>query len=95
MTVLIKPLVTEKVTDLNEKGKYGFVVDKTANKIQIKTAVEKMYGVTVEKVATMRYQGKVKTRYTKSRVISGRRDAFKKAIITLAEGEVIDFYSNI
>jgi large subunit ribosomal protein L23 len=70
-------------------------VDKTANKIQIKTAVEKMYGVTVEKVATMRYQGKVKTRYTKSRVISGRRDAFKKAIITLAEGEVIDFYSNI
>lgn len=95
MTVLIKPLVTEKVTDLNEKGKYGFVVDKTANKIQIKNAVEKMYGVTVEKVATMRYQGKVKTRYTKARVISGRRDAFKKAIITLAEGEVIDFYSNI
>ena len=95
MTVLIKPLVTEKVTDLNEKGKYGFVVDKSANKIQIKNAVEKMYGVTVEKVATMRYQGKTKTRYTKSRVISGRRDAFKKAIITLAEGEVIDFYSNI
>lgn len=95
MTVLIKPLVTEKVTDLNEKGKYGFVVAKTANKVQIKKAVEKMYGVTVEKVATMRYAGKTKTRYTKSRVISGQRDAFKKAIITLAEGEVIDFYSNI
>ena len=61
MTVLKRPLVTEKVSELNEKGKYGFVVEKTANKVEIKKAVEKMYGVTVEKVATMRYQGKDKS----------------------------------
>jgi large subunit ribosomal protein L23 len=95
MTVLKKPLVTEKVSDLNEKGKYGFMVDKDANKIEIKNAVEKMYGVTVEKVATMKYSGKGKSRYTKSRVITGRTPSFKKAIVTLAEGDVIDFYGSI
>ncbi len=95
MTVLKKPLVTEKVSALNEKGKYGFVVDKDANKVQIKTAVEKMYGVTVEKVATMNYSGKAKSRYTKSRVITGKTPSFKKAIVTLAEGDVIDFYGSI
>jgi len=95
MTVLKKPLVTEKVSALNEKGKYGFVVDKDANKIQIKTAIEKMYGVTVEKVATMKYAGKAKSRYTKSRVITGKTPSFKKAIVTLAEGDVIDFYGSI
>ena len=95
MTVLKRPLVTEKVTELNEKGKYGFMVDKDANKIQIKSAVEKMYGVTVEKVSTMRYQGKNKSRYTKARVISGRKPSYKKAIVTVAEGEVIDFYGSI
>ena len=95
MSVLIKPLVTEKVSDLNEKGKYGFIVDRKANKVEIKKAVEQMYGVTVESVNTMQYQGKRKTRYTKSRVVSGRTDSFKKAIITVAEGEVIDFYSGI
>jgi large subunit ribosomal protein L23 len=95
MTVLKKPLVTEKISDLNEKGKYGFVVDNGANKIQIKNAVEKMYGVTVEKVATMRYGGKKKSRYTKSRVVSGSAPSFKKAIVTLVEGDVIDFYGSI
>lgn len=95
MTVLKKPLVTEKVSALNEKGKYGFVVDKDANKIDIKKAVEKMYGVTVEKVATMKYAGKSKSRYTKSRVITGKAPSFKKAIVTLAEGDVIDFYGSI
>lgn len=95
MTVLKKPLVTEKVSALNEKGKYGFVVDNSANKIEIKTAVEKMYGVTVEKVATMKYPGKAKSRYTKSRVITGKTPSFKKAIVTLAEGDVIDFYGSI
>ncbi|NJN27106.1 MAG: 50S ribosomal protein L23 [Cyclobacteriaceae bacterium] len=95
MTVLKKPLITEKVSELNEKGKYGFVVEKTANKVEIKRAVEKMYGVTVDKVATMRYQGKDKSRFTKARVISGRTASFKKAIVTLAEGDVIDFYGNI
>lgn len=95
MSVLKKPLVTEKVSALNEKGKYGFVVDKKANKVEIKKAVEEMYGVTVEDVNTMRYQGKAKSRYTKSGVISGRTDSFKKAIVTVAEGEIIDFYSGI
>ena len=66
MSVLIKPLVTEKVSDLNEKGKYGFIVYRKANKVEIKKAVEQMYGVTVESVNTMQYQGKQKTRYTKS-----------------------------
>jgi len=95
MSVLKKPLVTEKVSALNEKGQYGFVVDINANKVEIKRAVEDMYGVTVESVNTMKYQGKNKSRYTKSRVIAGRANSFKKAIVTVAEGEVIDFYSGI
>lgn len=95
MSVLIKPLVTEKVSALNEKGKYGFVVDRKANKVEIKKAVEKMYGVTVEDVNTMNYLGKAKSRYTKSRIISGRTPSYKKAIVTVADGEVIDFYSEI
>ncbi|HHL52575.1 MAG TPA: 50S ribosomal protein L23 [Flammeovirgaceae bacterium] len=95
MSVLIKPLITEKVSALNESGKYGFIVDRRANKIQIKQEVEKMYGVTVESVNTMRYPGKTKARYTKSRVITGRTPSYKKAIVTVAEGDVIDFYSGI
>jgi large subunit ribosomal protein L23 len=95
MSVLIKPLVTEKVSALNEKGKYGFVVAKTANKVEIKKAVEKTYGVSVETVNTMRYAGKNKSRYTKTGVVSGRTPSYKKAVVTVAEGEVIDFYSGI
>jgi large subunit ribosomal protein L23 len=95
MSVLIKPLVTEKVSALNEKGKYGFVVAKTANKVQIKKAVEKAYGVTVESVNTMRYNGKTKSRYTKTGVVSGRTSSYKKAVVSVGEGEVIDFYSGI
>lgn len=76
-------------------NRYGFVVHKNANKIQIKQAVEKMYGVSVESVNTMRYAGKAKSRFTKSGVITGKTKSFKKAIVTLAEGEMIDFYSNI
>ncbi|HEY9490175.1 MAG TPA: 50S ribosomal protein L23 [Chryseosolibacter sp.] len=95
MSVLKKPLVTEKVSALNEKGKYGFIVDAGANKVEIKIAVEKQYGVNVEKVNTMNVMGKLKTRYTKAGVLSGRRPNYKKAIVTLAEGEVIDFYSNV
>lgn len=95
MEILIKPLVTEKVSDLNEKGQYGFIVDRKANKVDIRKAVEKMYGVNVESVNTMRYTGKEKTRYTKTKIISGRTAAYKKAIVTVAEGEVIDFYSGI
>jgi len=95
MSVLKKPLVTEKVSALNEKGKYGFIVDADANKVEIKNAVEKQYGVNVEKVNTMTVMGKLKTRYTKAGVLAGRRPNYKKAIVTLAEGEVIDFYSNV
>ena len=95
MSVLKKPLVTEKVSALNEKGKYGFIVDAEANKVEIKKAVEKQYGVNVENVNTMNVMGKFKTRYTKAGVLSGRRPNYKKAIVTLAAGEVIDFYSNV
>jgi large subunit ribosomal protein L23 len=95
MSILKKPLVTEKVSSLNEKGKYGFIVDAEANKVEIKKAVEKQYGVNVEKVNTLNVMGKFKTRYTKAGVLSGRRPNYKKAIVTLAEGEVIDFYSNV
>jgi len=95
MSVLKKPLVTEKVSSLNEKGKYGFIVDAEANKVEIKKAVEKQYGVNVARVNTMNVMGKMKTRYTKTGVLAGRKPNYKKAIVTLAEGEVIDFYSNV
>ncbi len=96
MKIIIKPIVTEKMTELGEKlNRYGFVVDKRANKLQIKDAVEELYNVTVTDVNTMVYGGKTKSRYTKSGVITGRTNSYKKAIVTLAEGENIDFYSNI
>ncbi len=96
MDILIKPIVTEKMTDQGEKlNRYGFVVDKEANKVQIKQAVEELYEVNVTSVNTMRYAGKSKTRFTRSGVQSGKTSAFKKAIVTIAEGEAIDFYSNI
>jgi len=96
MSILIKPIVTEKMTDQGEEmNRYGFIVNKTANKIEIKKAVEELYGVTVQSVNTMRYGGKAKSRFTKSGIITGKSKSYKKAIITLAEGENIDFYSNI
>lgn len=96
MNILIKPLITEKMTGISEKfNRYGFIVDKKANKLQIKTAVQDMYSVTVDSVNTIRYAGKTKNRYTKKGFISGKTNAFKKAIVTLAQGETIDFYSNI
>lgn len=96
MDILLKPIVTEKMTEQSEiMNRYGFIVDQRANKIQIKQAVEEMYGVTVESVNTMRYLGKRKSRYTKSGVVIGRKDSFKKAIVTLVDGDKIDFYSNI
>jgi len=95
MSVLIKPLITEKASALNEKGKYGFIVEKKANKVEIKKEIEKIYGVTVQDVNTMIYQGRAKSRYTKARVVSGRTPSFKKAIVTVADGDVIDFYSGI
>ena len=96
MNIIIKPVITEKMTSLGEKlNRYGFIVNKKANKIQIKKAVEEFYGVDVVTVNTINYSGKEKSRFTKGGVISGRTSAYKKAIITLAEGETIDFYSNI
>ena len=96
MDILIKPIVTEKMSAQGEDmNRYGFVVHKKANKIQIKEAIEKTYGVAVESVNTMRYGGKIKSRYTRSGLVSGKRSSYKKAIVTLAEGESIDFYSNI
>ena len=96
MDILLKPIVTEKMTDQGETlGRYGFVVDKKANKIQIKKAIEEMYGVNVVAVNTITYSGKNKSRYTRTGIISGTTKSYKKAIVTLAEGETIDFYSNI
>ena len=96
MGIIIKPIITEKMTALGEKlGRYGFEVDKRANKLQIKKAVKELYGVEVEEVNTMTYAGKRKSRNTKSGVLTGKTNSFKKAIITLAKGESIDFYSNI
>ncbi|MFN8239797.1 MAG: 50S ribosomal protein L23 [Bacteroidales bacterium] len=96
MNILLKPIVTEKMTGQGDKfNRYGFVVAKSANKIQIKKAVEEMYGVTVESVNTMRYGGKVKTRYTKSGAMVGKSPSTKKAVVTLAAGNTIDFYSSI
>ena len=97
MGIIIKPIVTEKQTAITEKfpNRYGFRVSPDANKLEIKKAVEDMYGVTVESVNTMNYAGKKKSRYTKSGIINGKSSAFKKAIVTLKEGETIDFFSNI
>jgi large subunit ribosomal protein L23 len=96
METLKKPLLTEKVAQLTEKlNRYAFIVDPRANKIQIKAAIEKMYGVNITDVNTMRYVGKLKSRNTKAGMVQGRAATYKKAIITLKDGEIIDFYSNI
>ncbi len=96
MNILIKPLVTEKMTIQGDKfNRYGFVVDRDANKLQIKAAVEEMYGVKVIDVNTINYHGKRKSRFTKAGLLSGRTNHYKKAIVTLAGEDKIDFYSNI
>ncbi len=96
MEILVRPIVTEKMTKLGETlNRYGFIVDKRADKPQIRSAIEKMYEVNVSAINTMRYGGKTKTRFTKTGVQRGKTAAYKKAIVTLADGEVIDFYSNI
>ncbi|OKY86022.1 MAG: 50S ribosomal protein L23 [Bacteroidales bacterium 52_46] len=96
MDFQIKPIVTEKATRLTEKlNKYTFRVSPDANKYQIKTLVENLYGVKVVSVNTMVVRGKNKSRYTKSGLLRGKTSSYKKAIVTVAEGETIDFYSNI
>jgi large subunit ribosomal protein L23 len=96
MDILVKPIITEKMTAQAEKlNRYGFVVAKEANKLEIKAAVEKMYGVKVDSVNTQQYVGKVKTRNTTRGTAVGRVNRNKKAIVNLKQGEVIDFYASI
>jgi large subunit ribosomal protein L23 len=110
MAIIIRPIVTEKMTTLTEKSSqprkkkdgsapvncvYGFIVDPAANKIQIKQAVEEKFGVSVLAVNTVNYLGKTKSRYTKKGLLVGKVSDFKKAYVTLKEGDQIDFYSNI
>lgn len=96
MGIIIKPIVTEKMTAITEKlNRYGFRVQPGANKIEIARVIQDMYNVTVIDVNTMNYRGKNKSRYTKGGLVKGSESAFKKAIVTLKEGDTIDFYSNI
>ena len=96
MGIIFKPIVTEKMTEQGEKlNRYGFIVDRRANKLEIKTAVEQMYNVTVEDVNTVNYHGKRRSRYTKAGLLRGRSNHFKKAYVTLAGDDKIDFYANI
>ncbi len=96
MGVIFKPVITEKMTAKGERlNQFGFIVDKRANKLQIKSEIQDLYNVEVLSVNTMNYSGKSKSRNTKSGMISGRTNAYKKAVVTLAKGETIDFFSNI
>lgn len=94
--ILIRPIITEKMTKLGEKfNRYGFLVTRNSNKVEIKNAVEKMYGVTVEEVRTLVIPGKRKSRNTKSGLITGKTSPKKKAIVTLAKNDKIDFYAAV
>jgi len=94
MEILKKPIITEKMSQAEESNNcFGFVVDKNANKIQIKNAVEQAYGVSVVSVNTLRTPVKRKVRYTRSGMVSGKSGSVKKAIVKLAEGDSIDFYN--
>ncbi len=96
MSVLIKPIITEKMTSDSELyNRYGFVVEPKSNKLQIKEAVEATYGVSVKKVRTMNYGPNRRTKYTKTGIQQGKTNAYKKAIVDVEEGDVIDFYSNL
>ena len=96
MSIIVKPIITEKITKDGEVfNRFGFVVDKKANKVQIKKAVEATYGITVVNVNTMNVRPDRSTKYTKSGLISGKTAAYKKAIVQVQDGETIDFYNNI
>lgn len=96
MSIIVKPIITEKITKDGEVfNRFGFVVDRKANKVQIKKAVEATYGVTVVSVNTMNVRPDRTTKYTKSGLISGKSNAYKKAVVQVQEGETIDFYNNI
>ena len=94
--ILIKPILTEKINRQTEKfRRYAFKVNRGANKLEIKKAVEVFYGVNVTDVQTLVVPGKNKSRFTKAGVIKGRKPAYKKATVTVAEGESIDLYANV
>jgi large subunit ribosomal protein L23 len=94
--VLIKPILTEKANGQQEKlRRYAFKVDRKANKLEIKKAIEEFYGVNIVEVNTLVVPGKNKTRYTKKGFTKGQKPSFKKALVTVAEGESIDLYSAI
>ena len=96
MSIIIKPIITEKITKQSEiSNRFGFVVDRKANKIQIKKAIEATYGITIVAINTMNVRPDRTTKYTKSGLISGKSNAYKKAIVQVQEGETIDFYNNI
>ncbi len=97
MGLIVKPLVTEKMNSITEKfpNRFGFVVRPEANKLEIKKEIEDLYNVTVVDVNTAYYIGKNKSRYTRKGFTKGRTNAYKKAVVTLKEGDTIDFYSNI
>ena len=95
-SIILKPIITEKMTQMGEKlSRYGFIVDRKANKLEIKRAIKEIYGVDVLEINTMIISGKSKTKYSRTGFIAGRSSSYKKAIVTLAKGETIDFYSNI
>lgn len=95
--IIIKPLVTEKQNNITEKfpNRYGFIVRPDADKLQIKKEIEHLFNVKVTDVNTVRYAGKRSSRYTKAGLIRGQKPAYKKAYVTLKDGDTIDFYSNI
>ena len=96
MEILKRPILTEKASELTEKlNRFSFKVDHKANKLEIKQAIEKMYGVNIQAINTIVVYGKLKSRNTKAGVVTGRTPKYKKAIVTLNDGETIDFYSNI
>lgn len=96
MSILKKPVITEKYSEISERlNQYGFIVDKRASKPQIKHEVETLYGVKVTDIQTMIYPGKKRQRFTKKNILSGRTNSYKKAVVTLKEGDTINFYSSI
>jgi len=95
MSIIKRPIINEKFTARQKDGVYGFEVDKKADKIEIRAEVEKMFGVKVDKVNTMVVRGKTKSRFMNGRAMNGKTSSYKKAIVYLQEGEVIDFYANI
>lgn len=96
-TIIKKPLITEKATaDSEDNNRFTFIVDRRANKIEIKKAVENMYGVTIDSIRTMNYGGgKPSVKYTNKGIVEQRSKRYKKAVVTVAEGETIDLFTNI